>query len=324
MNYIQRILQLYFNRRYPASLERRIRQWLCDDDKAAEKEAALQALWDSLPARPTAHTRQGWQQVAVRLGMKPRQRRSLTVRWSIAASLLAVIGLSALLVCRTYLQRTSSQWLSQTAPYGRQYSVRLPDGTLVDLNAGSTLHYPASFDADSLRRIRLEGEAFFRVVPDSRHPFVVEARDLHIRVLGTTFNVKDYPDDQMAAIALHTGKVRVEGLRAHPPVELAPGQQLTLDKNRRALTIGTAGDSDAWTRGEPAFDDAPLADILAALERRHAIRIDATLPPHDPERYTIRFARDDTPESALQALAELDVRIRWARQTSRHYTLTLR
>ena len=116
------------------------------------------------------------------------------------------------------------------APLGAQTRLRLPDGTLVVLNAGSRLVYPQDFGVDN-REVELSGEGYFEVERNEKLPFHVQTSSLSVRVLGTKFNFRDYPNDEEAVVSLLEGKVALDNrLRAEAEMILLPNEQVTLDK----------------------------------------------------------------------------------------------
>ena len=98
--------------------------------------------------------------------------------------------------------------LIKEAPLGTKVKTKLPDGTSVMLNSGSSISFPSTF-SDSIRRVQLTGEAFFDVKKDEQHPFVILADDMEIQVLGTSFNVNAYMDETKS-VAVKSGKVSVK------------------------------------------------------------------------------------------------------------------
>ncbi|MFC0773825.1 FecR family protein [Terrimonas alba] len=107
----------------------------------------------------------------------------------------------------------------------------LSDGTTVWLNAGSKLFYESDFSG-ATREVRLEGEAFFDVIKNPKKPFIVHASSIDIRVLGTAFNVKSYPEDKNVETTLYRGLVNVvrTGDPAKKIIRLIPNQKLVLPK----------------------------------------------------------------------------------------------
>ncbi len=117
------------------------------------------------------------------------------------------------------------------ANYGSRSRSLLPDGTTVWLNAGSKLHYENDFNGTT-REVRLEGEAFFDVVKQADRPFIVHTSGIDIRVLGTAFNVKSYPEDTTVETTLYRGLVQVsrEEDIIKKQIQLKPNEKLILLK----------------------------------------------------------------------------------------------
>ena len=129
-------------------------------------------------------------------------------------------------------------------PLGSRAQFSLPDGTTVTLNAGSTLKYDNRFGMID-RVVQLEGEGFFKVAKDKERPFTVETSHLNIRALGTTFNIKAYPDEKTIETTLVEGSVKIEEItdknRAEAEViVLKPNQKLTFFKENSTMVDETA------------------------------------------------------------------------------------
>ena len=159
-------------------------------------------------------------------------------------------------------------------PKGRQFSITLPDGTKVWLNAASSLKYPTSFTGTE-RRVELTGEGYFEVAPDKRKPFFVKAGDgAEIKVLGTKFNVNAYHDEPGTNTTLLEGHVRVNNLETGEPAVLQPGQQAQLSE--RKTTINNTPDIEkvmAWKNGRFNFEGADLKETMRQLERWYNIEV---------------------------------------------------
>ncbi|WP_346237587.1 FecR family protein [Niabella insulamsoli] len=124
--------------------------------------------------------------------------------------------------------------LAIAAPEGQRKSIKLKDGTVVWLNGGSSLHYINDFNA-SAREVKLEGEAYFDVVKDASKPFIVHAGKVLIKVLGTAFNVKAYPEDADVTTSLYRGLVSVSRQDEEAqPILLYPHQKLTMPNQLEA------------------------------------------------------------------------------------------
>lgn len=143
---------------------------------------------------------------------------------------------------------------------GEQVRVRLPDGTLVFLNAGSSLRYPSSFAKLSKREVVLTGEGYFEVSKDRLHPFSVKTAKQQLEVLGTHFNVESYEEDRTRT-TLVEGSVRVtesNGLTK----ELKPGQQSVLSAKGIQVEEVEAEYAVAWKDGFFMFNNDSLREIM--------------------------------------------------------------
>ena len=121
-----------------------------------------------------------------------------------------------------------------TVPYGKRFNLVLSDGSKVYLNAGSSLRYPVKFSGEGTRKVSLKGEAFFEVAKDPEHPFIVEAQELNVRALGTSFNVSAYPEDVLTGVVLVEGAVGMypkgKDFDAGTDVILRPGMMGAFDR----------------------------------------------------------------------------------------------
>lgn len=157
---------------------------------------------------------------------------------------------------------------------GQTYRVRLPDGSVVWLNAGSSLKYRSDLHRQLERRVQLSGEGYFEVAKDVAHPFVVESGMQRVQVLGTHFNVSAYGGERIATTLLE-GRVKVLAMGVKPQERvLLPGQQALLSGNVLSLRNVEARDVAAWKDGVFVFDDEGLPEVMAKLSRWYNIVID--------------------------------------------------
>lgn len=158
------------------------------------------------------------------------------------------------------------QYNNITTPPGGQYKVTLPDGTAVWLNASSSLDFPAAFTGND-RRVRLHGEAYFEVAGDPGKPFIVEADDLRIRVLGTHFDIAAYGDERTIRTTLSEGMVQVSA-RGESHV-LRPGEQAGMDRTTGDFRIAAVNVDQAlaWKNGLFYFDNTNIRVIMREVAR---------------------------------------------------------
>lgn len=163
----------------------------------------------------------------------------------------------------------------EVTPKGKRSLISLRDGTKVWLNADSRLKY-SGFTDHPTREVFLEGEAFFDVAEEER-PFIVNTSDIAIKVLGTSFNVKSYPDDQKIETTLVIGKVSIESKDDQPKqVSLLPYQKAVFEKGSRKIILENQVDVEpytSWKNGALMFDDQPFSEIIFNLERWYNVAI---------------------------------------------------
>ncbi|MEO9512046.1 MAG: FecR domain-containing protein [Flavobacteriaceae bacterium] len=165
-----------------------------------------------------------------------------------------------------------------TVPYGKRFDLVLSDGTHVFLNAGTSMRYPVRFIDGYDRDVFLQGEAFFDVTENPQKPFTVHADKLGVRVLGTRFNVADYPEDAQTDVVLVDGSVglHTEDQGNHEAAHIMePGNKASFDKSQKTIVEQKVNTSiyTAWVNGDVVFRDAPFKNIVKRLERLYNVTI---------------------------------------------------
>ncbi|WP_276166359.1 FecR family protein [Zobellia alginiliquefaciens] len=174
---------------------------------------------------------------------------------------------------------------------GENRTVKLPDGTVITLNANTSLSYPSTFTADT-REVILRGEAFFDVTHNAHRPFIVKTDDgMKIHVLGTTFNVKSYPEDSNMETTLISGKVRVIEEKDNKTVVLNPSQRATYVKKEDKIIIDKVDTKTftAWREGKLVYDETPIREVIADLKRKYKVSIAVASPEIMNYKYTGTF-----------------------------------
>lgn len=156
-------------------------------------------------------------------------------------------------------------------PRKGEYQLTLADGTRIHLNSESELRFPTSF-IDGERRVYLKGEGYFEVATDTARPFVVEASEIDVRVLGTRFNVNAYTPGDVIRTTLVSGKVRVSDRDNGITTVLEPGQQAEWQEGRLFIREVDASAVTAWIDGKFYFEEgATLEEITEQLKRWYDI-----------------------------------------------------
>lgn len=167
-----------------------------------------------------------------------------------------------------------SELIEKHNPKGQKLTIFLSDGSRIKLNAESKIWYQKRF-ADDKREVYLEGEAFFEVTHDENRPFIVHAGNLETKVLGTSFNIKAYPDDSHINVAVKTGRVSVFNTKqkfehAHnKSVVLSPSEMATFSLKDEEMNVSNYNPKEvlSWSDGILYFNDATMEEFVAALER---------------------------------------------------------
>lgn len=162
-------------------------------------------------------------------------------------------------------------------PVGGEYSLQLADGSRVWLNSATTMRYPIAFTGDN-REVYVEGEAFFEVMKDARHPFVVHAGGAEVKVLGTEFNISAYPEDAELVTTLKSGKVEMSCGKSK--VELLPGHQAVWQREESSVFTREVDASlyTAWLRGVFEFENLSLERIGVQFSRWYGVEFVYTDP----------------------------------------------
>ena len=194
-------------------------------------------------------------------------------------------------------------------PYGEKSKVVLSDGTVVWLNAGSTLKYSNKFNTAN-RKVELNGEGYFEVRRNEKLPFFVKTKDLQLQVLGTKFNFRDYPEDHEVVVSLLEGKVELNNLlKKEKEAILAPDERAILNKTNGRMTVETVTASNAsqWTDGYLFFDEELLPDIVKELERSYNVTIRIANDSLNTFRFYGNFVRrEQSIQEVLDALASTE------------------
>src|SRR5215217_528273 len=186
---------------------------------------------------------------------------------------------------------------------GEQIRLRLPDGSLVFLNAASSLKYPTSFANMNERSVELNGEGYFEVAKDKAHPFIVQTDRQKVEVLGTHFNINSYADEAGTRTTLVEGSVRVS-VNGHKEV-LKPSQQSLLYDGAIKVQPANVEEVVAWKNGDFVFNGEPLQDIMRKLSRWYNIDV-VYKGDVANELYTAKISRNKNISEVIQLLEQAE------------------
>ena len=196
----------------------------------------------------------------------------------VAASIALLLAFGFLGKTMLFRENTQKQvhFLSYQTQKGEKKIIELPDGSKVHLNAATKIRYPAEFSATE-RNIALTGEAFFLVKEDAKRPFTVLSGDIATTVLGTSFNVSAFAEND-ARITVVSGKVRVASQSGNAAIILTKGEQAVYNKQAGNLgkkTVNVAPYT-GWLSGTLHFEGITLGKAIARMERWYNVEIECS------------------------------------------------
>lgn len=265
---------------------------------------------------------------------KPAPSRRTALRRSLIA--LSVVVAAVVLIWNYRSTLPAREIVFQTKA-GEKKKYSLPDGSSILLNSSSTVTIAAGFN-ERHRDVYLSGEGYFDVAPNAQQPFIVHTHTIFIRVLGTIFNVKAYPNDTVTATSLLQGAIKVYA-NEHVAGVWLPKEGLLLSANQKLqvlksigkksitplsskvipgyaiaplasdTTLNTVVETD-WTRGRLSFNDMPFDRIALELERWYGVKIRFEDEQLKQYRFVATFDKENIDQvlSALQATTSFNYR----------------
>ena len=297
-------------------------QWLKQSDDNRDDFIATRDLWLSCNAVAgnelevdiaLAKLKDRILQEQGRMEKKSRTERkalSLVWRWTRgAAVLLLLLGIGYGIGSRR--GHSASEVIVQNqliTAKGSKGKFTLPDGSVVWLNSETKLTYPNQFTGDK-RSVSLEGEAYFEVAKDAKKPFVVQAGEIDVEVLGTRFDLDSYSFGEFVQTALLDGSVKISGKAMKEPVFLKPNELFRYRKSDQVATVEDAkvGLYADWIKDRLVFDNDCLADILISMGGRYNIDIECPKQFAASTRlsFTIRQENIDEVMEAISLIAPI-------------------
>lgn len=217
---------------------------------------------------------------------------------TIAASIVLLFGL-----CFFFLsEKELPEMKVFSTVAGQSEQITLPDGSIVWVNADTRIVYPEKFNM-KVREVYISGEAFFEVKKNPSCPFIVKTDKLDIKVLGTKFNVKSYPDEFNIETTLVEGSVSIASLGKQ--TLLRPNQQLVLRKSDGKISLYDNINLKhyvGWTNGHFYFRQATIEDVAKKIERVFDVKIHIESEKLRERRFTGRIDKNESIEEILNAI----------------------
>ncbi len=209
-------------------------------------------------------------------GMETREPVGKThfPRWAYAAVAAAAAIIIGVFAGRQMRPDITNPTLVSEALWGKMLTQTLSDGTIIEMNSGSKIEYPAVF-LDKERRVKLEGEAIFDVAHNEKQPFIVETFAYDIRVTGTKFDIVANQRDGEFSATLLEGFIEVLDKNHNVQARLSPNQVVKMDENGNLYSADFAGAKEdmAWSDGLVSVAGVSFLDIMKRMEKAFGVSI---------------------------------------------------
>jgi ferric-dicitrate binding protein FerR (iron transport regulator) len=191
---------------------------------------------------------------------------------------VAAILLMLLLGTYTFRDRAGeesppNEMLVKTTAPGQRLTFQLPDKTMVKLNSHSTLTYDKFFEGKT-RKVTLSGEAFFQVARDENNPFIIQSGALSVKVLGTSFDVRSYEDEEEIKVAVQSGAVAISTPESKPTY-LKPNEMGVYSKSSKIVEVTPFNPPQifGWKDGTLIFEQADMQAISRQIESWYGVYV---------------------------------------------------
>lgn len=257
--------------------------WLKSPDASESFDFISDSLWNKLDEKYTYPDENRiaelnrevdilLQKIKIKQTFSPEKkmlRRSFIYRVASVFFILVGLGIGYWLIHKTETgEKVVYTEISTARGEIKEYT--LDDGTHIILNSESKIIIPSDYNEN--RHIEMIGEGFFDVTPNLQKPFIVKSGSTQIRVLGTSFNVKAYSEDNTIGVTVSTGKVLVNIPDIDLQLRILPMEHLVVQKETGSLTKSTLLENNytKWREGLLYFEREPLSEVIKIINRKYA------------------------------------------------------
>ena len=307
---MQELAFAYFAGRISKADEKKLFEFIQKEEQNYQQFKDWERAW-MLSEKEDLRTAREWESLQCRIrtheAVNPMISKSGSDlwRWAIAiAAMFVLIAGGTWVVLNTTTFMNKAQYIVFEAPYGEKSKMTFPDGTVVWLNAGSSLKYSNKYNTDD-RVVELEGEGYFEVAKKKKIPFVVHTRGYDVVVKGTKFNVTAYPEDSNITTTLMEGAVELLKEKQH--IAMKPGESVTLNvvSGKFTLTKVNPDVSKAWSENRIEYDNISLRELAAKLSRQYDVKIHLLTEEVGDKRFSISLRNQETIGEVMSALKEI-------------------
>ena len=305
-NQVKNTMRTFFAKGMSEKTQILFGKWFRLDEHQSEKDEAMEEIWENTPSNISEQTWDDLAKIKTRIDSEPKKKNVL-FRFTAYAATVALLVASAVYITYQVAVPVPLEYTQLSVSYGESKKITLSDGTIVAVNAGSTLIYPEKFTADT-RTVFLTGEANFSIAKDPEKPFIVKTQYIDIEALATNFYVQSYPNTQHTKVTLIEGCVKVNAdYDNDKSYILKPNNQLIYTHNDGEVSIV---DVDAvklasWEDGYLIFQKATFDEIVQTLERKYNVGINYDGRKLGEQSYFVKFNPDESLEDAMDILTIL-------------------
>lgn len=276
---IEPVIQRFIQGNASSEDEKIIYDWLRDNPENRKKLFREKDIWESGKfgsKQLNSIELEQWLAIQERIASQKLRISKITEVLKIAAIVVVSLGLGwfgrYFYMQETFLNQTT-ELKTVEATRGEQKEIFLADGTHVWLNFDSKLSFPNQFNSNN-RKVELKGEAYFEVTANEQRPFFVKTKNHTVKVVGTHFNICEYPENHIIETTLAEGKVKIiTGNFIH---DLLPGEQSSFNTKTSKVRISKADLEvyTTWKDGRYEFNNEPLGKVFQIIERWWDVKID--------------------------------------------------
>lgn len=257
-----------------------VEEWMASIDKKEEDMAAINALFERIEESNDSMADKAFNKCSAALNIGPKKSHRRLYSWIYAACAIGVGFVLGLAMHPSQETKADVTYKEVYAQRGSSQKVTLPDGSVILLKSGSRLIYPTEFSKDG-RHVYLSGECYASVIKNPDWPLIMSTGLMNVRVTGTEFNIKSFPEDSEAEVVLLDGSVQLEGNSESPislsSIVLTPGNVVKVDRKNGKAQISRF-DTSIYDKPEDnsknfVFLDRKFCDIVSELSRALDVNI---------------------------------------------------
>lgn len=293
---IQELFNKYFSNQIDS---KEVRELMSEVNNCTDEELIplLQKRWMSIcDDEPLSEQKKDELYTCIKKSIQQHKSIPFKRYWMrIAVSLIILITTS--LAVTFYIENKEMQQIAEEnvviqSGESEASTIELPDGSIVRLNAKSTLSYQRDFGCSN-RKVTLSGEGYFQVKRNEDKPFIVSIGSMNVLVLGTTFNVYAYKEKDFIEMSLIKGRVRV--VTQNETINVNPNEKVTYHKLTGELKLKRTSNNleTAWLKKEIIFRHEMLVDVFEKLERRYGVTFTIDNKKLLEDRYTGTFINEN-------------------------------